>query len=288
VGADPAVRLSVPTAWSEMAGAVLFDLLGPFQELEAGERRHLVFYPFRHGAGFVPDADIRAALPADPALQGSLQIERVLVPGGWEEGWRSHFKPLQIGRLYIRPPWEERAPTADLIELVLTPGLAFGTGLHPTTRGMLELLQDVRPGGGLTDAGTGSGILAIAAARLGYRPVRAFDNDPQAVEAAKANAAENSVTADIETADLSSVPTGWFAEQTVLANLTLEPVLLLLDRLTAAGTRVRRLLLAGILKGDQERQVVTAAMRAGLRPVARIYDKEWVCSSWVPELPASH
>lgn len=275
MGADPAVRVSVPAPWAEVAGAVLFDLLGPFQEVGEGEERHFLFYPFRSGAGFVPDEDILALLPADSSLREQVVIERVLVPGGWEEGWKEHFRPLTVKRIYVRPPWE-RPPEPPLVDLTLTPGLAFGTGLHPTTRGMLELLQDADPSGRVLDAGTGSGILAIAAALLGWGPVRAFDNDPLAVEAARTNAAANGAEIEVNLADVSSAPVGWFEGVTVLANMTLEPVSLLLERLEASGVRVRRLLVAGILSGEQEHAVGEAAARAGLRPLARLFEKEWV------------
>jgi ribosomal protein L11 methyltransferase len=300
VGADPAVRIALPAELAEAAGAFLFDLLGPYQEIEAGEARHLVFYPFRHGVGFVSDEAIRAALPTED-LRAAVTIERVLVPGGWEEGWKSHFRPLCVRALRVRPPWE--AGAGGYLDLVLTPGLAFGTGLHPTTRGMLELLQEGEPdqeaellqeaeprpsaGGGaprgpLLDCGTGSGILAIAGVLLGYSPVRGFDNDPLAVEAARANAAENGTALEILVAEVERVPLDWFGGATVVANMTLDPVIALLARLGKAKLYPSRLLVAGILSGEQEGRVGGAATAAGLRPVERIYEKEWVSFDFRP------
>lgn len=277
MGADPAVRISLPAVWAEVAGAVLGELLGPFQELEEGGSHHLVFYPFRHGAGYVPDERIRAALPADAGLLGALVIERVLVPGGWEEGWKDHFPPIAVGRLYVRPPWEEPPPAGGPdVDIVLSPGLAFGTGLHPTTRGVLSLLQTAPPGGPFTDVGTGSGILFIAAGKLGFSPVRAFDNDPQAVTVARANTRENGVEVSVELYDLASAPREWFDGATILANLTSEPVMVLIARLTELGVRFPRLLVSGIMAGEQEADVVAAAIRAGLEVVERIYETEWV------------
>ena len=104
--ADAAVRVSVPRAWAEVAGAVLMEQLGPFQQVDDEVRAHLLFYPFRFGAGYVPDEDILAALPPSSELTGEVTLERVLVPPGWEEGWKDHFQPIAIGRLYIRAPWE--------------------------------------------------------------------------------------------------------------------------------------------------------------------------------------
>lgn len=277
MGADPAVRVSVPEEWAEVAGAVLGELLGPFEEIEEGGANHLVFYPFRHGSGYVSDAAIRAALPADDILLDRLEIERVLVPGGWEEGWKDHFHPIALGRLYVRPPWAEPPPAGGPdLDIVLTPGLAFGTGLHPTTRGVLTLLQTEPPGGPLTDVGTGSGILSIAAAKLGFSPVRAFDNDPLAVTAARANARENEVEVSVALSDLAAAPREWFEGATILANLTSEPVTALIARLSDQRVRFRRLVVSGILAGAQEADVVTAAAGAGLEAVNRIYETEWV------------
>lgn len=321
MGADPAVRISLPSAWAEVAGAVLIDLLGPYQEVEEAGQSHLVFYPFRHGAGYVADGDLLAVFPADADLRSRVVIERVLVPLGWEEGWKDHFPPLTIGRVYVRPPWEPPpgghaavathlggrgtghsaagapgdldsghaavatppggrgnapAPATGLVDIVLTPGLAFGTGLHATTRGVLALLQDDAPEGPVTDAGTGSGILSIAAALLGFGPVRAFDNDPLAVEAARTNAASNGVAVEVRLCDVADAPLDWLAGATVLANMTLEPVRELLSLLPHAGATVRRLLAAGILVGDQEAEVQELAAAAGLRPARMIYEDEWV------------
>ena len=298
MAADPAVRVSLPTEWAEMAGATLIDLLGPYQEVEEAGQSHLVFYPFRHGAGYVSDEELLAMLPVDGASRSRVVIERVLVPEGWEEGWKDHFRPLTVGRVYVRPPWEVPPPNAGagdapaagtsperaggppaagpLLDVVLTPGLAFGTGLHPTTRGVLALLQDDLPEGPLTDAGTGSGILSIAAALLGFRPVRSFDNDPLAVDAARTNAASNGVEVEVRLCDVAAAPVEWLAGTTVLANMTLEPVRELLSLLPLAGAPVRRLLAAGILAGDQEAEVLEAAAAAGLRPARLIYEGEWV------------
>ncbi len=320
MGADPAVRVSVPEEWAEIAGAVLVDLLGPFQELDEGGRRHMIFYPFRHGAGFVEDQRIIAQLPEDPSLLAAVSIERLLVPAGWEEGWKDHFKPIQVGRLYIRPPWEEppspprsdaqrvvpvaeTGPAAghagpgpaagsagpvvngDLLDVVLTPGLAFGTGLHPTTRGVLSLLQDESPSGPVVDVGTGSGILAICAAKLGFDPIVAFDNDPLAVTAARANVAANGVEVRAELSGLEEAPPAWFHGGTILANLTLEPVLALLSRLEGERVAFVRLLVSGILAGEQETEVATEAARLGLVVGRRVHETEWVSMDLRPVDP---
>jgi ribosomal protein L11 methyltransferase len=120
------------------------------------------------------------------------------VPGGWEERWRDFHRPIRIGRLWIGPPWEQ-AP-ADATTVVIDPGRAFGTGGHATTRLCLELLGELEPTS-LVDVGCGSGVLALAAARLGFAPVLALDHEEAAVEAARRNAGFNGIGLDVRLAD---------------------------------------------------------------------------------------
>jgi ribosomal protein L11 methyltransferase len=121
------------------------------------------------------------------------------VPADWEERWREFHRPVRIGDVWIGPPWEP-APT-DATAVVIDPGRAFGTGGHATTRLCLELLGSLEPAS-LLDAGCGSGVIAIAAARLGFGPVIALDHDEAAVEAAGRNAEVNEVQLDLRLADL--------------------------------------------------------------------------------------
>lgn len=116
------------------------------------------------------------------------------VPAGWEDAWREFHHGVRIGRLWVGPPWEG-AP-AGATPIVIDPGRAFGTGAHPTTRLCLELLQEVEPTS-LLDVGCGSGVLSIAAAKLGFAPVGAFDLDEVALETAEANAVLNAVHVDV-------------------------------------------------------------------------------------------
>lgn len=125
------------------------------------------------------------------------------MPEGWAEGWRRFHRPLRIGPLWIGPPWEPSPPGE--LAVVIDPGQAFGTGAHATTRLCLELLLTVEPAS-LVDLGCGSGVLAIAAARLGFEPVVALDDDPAAVEAARANAQANGVELDVRRTDCLREP----------------------------------------------------------------------------------
>lgn len=121
------------------------------------------------------------------------------VEPGWEDGWREFHRPVRIGPLWIGPPWQEPEPGA--LAVVIDPGRAFGTGAHPTTRLCLELLLECEPGS-VVDLGCGSGVLAIAAARLGFRPVTALDLDEAAVAASRANAAANDVRIEVRRSDV--------------------------------------------------------------------------------------
>jgi ribosomal protein L11 methyltransferase len=127
---------------------------------------------------------------------GGVQAE--LVEPGWEERWREFHRPIWVGPLWVGPPWEE--PPAEGIAVVVDPGRAFGTGSHPTTRLCLEFLTELEPGS-LLDVGCGSGVLSIAAAKLGFAPVYSIDLEPAAVEATARNATANGVNLDVRQAD---------------------------------------------------------------------------------------
>jgi ribosomal protein L11 methyltransferase len=152
------------------------------------------------------------------------------VPDGWEEAWKRFHRPVRVGPLWLGPPWE--APDRDALTVIIDPGRAFGTGAHATTRLCLELMLE-RPRGSVLDLGCGSGILAVAAAKLGFGPVSAIDVDPDAVSAAEENARANAVDVDVRQADLlvAELPEA----QLALANMTLELVERAAARVSAAA-----------------------------------------------------
>jgi ribosomal protein L11 methyltransferase len=118
------------------------------------------------------------------------------VAEGWEDGWRAFHHGVRVGRCWVGPPWEE--PPADALAVVIDPGRAFGTGAHATTRLCLELLQDLEPTS-LLDVGCGSGVLSVAAAKLGFAPVHAVDIDEVALEVTRANADANDIAVEVGT-----------------------------------------------------------------------------------------
>ncbi|MBI2946948.1 MAG: 50S ribosomal protein L11 methyltransferase [Verrucomicrobia bacterium] len=199
----------------------------------------------------------------------------------WAESWKKYFKPIEIGNaLLIRPSWSQRRPRKRQAVVILDPGLSFGTGQHPTTSFCLEHLVTFRQRGcrqSFLDIGTGSGILAIAAAKLGYEPVKAFDVDPVAVRVAKANAKRNRLLqrVSITRHDLSRLPRrGSRPYDLICANL-IATVLLqesgrILNRLRPGG----RLVLAGILSREFS-EVRRAYEAAGLKLVANKIQGEW-------------
>lgn len=148
---------------------------------------------------------IELAVYGDEAAADALAIlgpvESAEVEPGWDERWRAFHRPVRIGPLWVGPPWAE--PERGALAVVIDPGRAFGTGAHATTRLCLELLID-HPRGSLADLGCGSGVLAIAAARLGFGPVEAVDADPAAIEATRANAQANGVDVVARLLDLRS------------------------------------------------------------------------------------
>jgi ribosomal protein L11 methyltransferase len=162
------------------------------------------------------------------------------VDSGWEERWRDFHKPVRVGRLWIGPPWE--TPDGDALAVVIDPGRAFGTGGHPTTQLCLELLE-AEERASLLDVGCGSGVLSIAAAKLGFQPVVAIDFDPQAVEATERNALDNDVEIDVRLADLRA---GGLPETVLaVANIAAEAVVALAPSLRAA-----RVITSGYLVSD--------------------------------------
>jgi ribosomal protein L11 methyltransferase len=213
------------------------------------------------GEGFVEFALYGAPgeLPSFPEGEAEIGGTRVTVrgeevPEDWEERWkRFHVPVLVAGRLYVRPPWEEPALRPGVTEVVIDPGRAFGTGSHSTTRLCLELMLELDARGSFADLGCGSGVLAIAAAKLGFAPVIALDSDRGAVEATVANARANAVElARVERFDLRGGPPP--GADVVAANL-MRPLLLRLAEMMRPRPRV--LIASGLL--DDEADEVAAA-----------------------------
>jgi ribosomal protein L11 methyltransferase len=184
--------------------------------------------------------------------RGRISVRRV-PREDWAESWKHHFTPIEIGpSLLLLPSWSRRRAKRGQAVVVLDPGLSFGTGQHPTTRFCLEQIAAIPPGtrASLLDIGTGSGILAIAAAKLGYQPVEAFDIDPEAIRTARCNARRNRVERRIRFVcqDLGHLPIQSQRRFSLIcANLTSDLLLSEKERFRHRLEEQGRLVLAGIL-----------------------------------------
>jgi ribosomal protein L11 methyltransferase len=162
------------------------------------------------------------------------------VPTGWEERWRAFHRPVRVGPLWVGPPWEEPPPDGEAV--VIDPGRAFGTGGHQTTRLCLELLLEVERGS-LLELGCGSGVIAIAAARLGFAPVVALDHDPAAVDAAERNARANGVVLDLRYADA-------LTDELPGADVAVANVSAAFAREAVSGLQTRELIASGYFESE--------------------------------------
>jgi ribosomal protein L11 methyltransferase len=235
----------VPAARAEEARARMIELFPEgFEEVDHADGVELIAY-----------TDAGGEERLWHAFGGARGAE---IPGDWRERWKEFHRPVRVGPLWIGPPWDE--PPGDAIGVVIDPGRAFGTGAHATTRLCIELLleEDRCP---VMDLGCGSGVLAIAAAKLGFMPVLAIDSDQNAVAATIANAAANGVSIETRHADvlLDETPPA----ELVLANITRQALEELGPRLRCA-----RLVSSGYLPTDPDEL-------AGFRLVRRVTQDGW-------------
>lgn len=205
---------------------------------------------------------------------------RIVQEADWAEAWKAFFPVLRIGRrVVIRPTWRRHRRQPDDVVLALDPGMAFGTGLHPTTRLCLAMLESAADrgtldGASVLDVGCGSGILAIAALRLGGRSAMGVDTDPIAIEATLANARRNRLVRPLQ-ARIGSLPAEGGPFDVVLANL-IAGVLVPLAPLLRTAMRDGGTLLASGIFIDREAEVVEAFRLAGLVVRDRAAEGEWV------------
>jgi ribosomal protein L11 methyltransferase len=259
-------------------------LRDPDDELSAREDASA---PYEVTAHIPDDAAARDALDATERALWHLQAfglrpvgelrVRSVEDTDWLERWKEGYAPQRIGRVVVVPSWLEADLGPDEVAIRLDPGMAFGTGLHPTTRACLALLQRSGPmPPRLLDVGSGSGILALAALRLGADHVECLDTDAEAVRATLANADANGL-ADRVTATQGSLPAVPAGEPypLVLANLVAAVLVELAPRLAAHLAPGGTLLASGIIAGRAD-EVVAAFDAAKLSAVERLDDGEWV------------
>jgi ribosomal protein L11 methyltransferase len=225
---------------------------------------------------------------------GKIKISKVRRED-WAESWKRHFKPIEIGdSLLVKPSWSKKRPRKNQAVVILDPGLSFGTGQHPTTEFcLLEIVaavcdrrnrhsQSAATAKSFLDIGTGSGILAIAAAKLGYKPVRAIDFDPEAVRVARANVRVNGVLKEIKIASgdvtkFSAKPKEQF--DLICANLISNLLIAESRKITAQLKPGGVLVLAGILKSEFL-EVQKEFESLGLKLISSRSKKEWRSGSF--------
>lgn len=249
------LKVEIPAGSAEAADSLL---------LENGYERWTVLEDVIVGrawlVGIFPTEDEASGSWAEVAGRLSVPasgepVTRVLGDADWRDSYKAHFHAWQFGRLHWVPVWEReqfRLPQGDAV-LWLDPGLAFGTGNHETTRLCVERLVELAAASGtagsVVDAGCGSGILALSAAKLGFRNVRGFDNDPEAVRVSEENAALNGLAGNVRffVGDLRSGFADGGAADVVLANILANVLIEFRRELTAAVAAGGTLILSGIL-----------------------------------------
>lgn len=283
------IRLAVRCT-PEQAELVLAELtvLAP-NGVEEERGPGYVEYAIYGGEGELPElGEVEAA-----AGDGLVDVVATEVPDDWADRWQDFHKPLLVGdRLWLRPSWE--GPREGMIDVVVDPGRAFGTGAHPTTRLCLEFLLELaeagEASGPLTDLGTGSGVLAIAAAKLGWAPARGYDHEEPAIEATAANAKVNGVEVELERRNLrEGLPE---LAKTTVANMTAPVLKVVAEQLDGGGSQGRvprslpavapgnppltpsTLILSGLLPAELN-QTVDAFTPAGLIEAERRHEGDW-------------
>jgi len=269
------LAIRVARADAEIALAELLELApAGFEEVDRGDTIEYAVYGAEGELPTLPD--LRAAAGA-----AFVEVTTTQVEDDWASRWRAFHQPVTIGgRLHVRPPWTD--PPADaarlgLEDIVIDPNQAFGTGAHATTRLCLEALLDLErpsPPTALMDLGCGSGVLAIAAAKLGWGPVAGIDHEHEAVVAARENATVNGVRIDVRHGDLLHGETAAPTAPTVVANL-LRPLLEHVAQVGFAGESPRVMIAGGLLRAEADAIAAAFAQRHGLREVARRERGEW-------------
>jgi ribosomal protein L11 methyltransferase len=269
------IRLAIRCrrAEAESALAELLELApGGVEEVdEPGGAEGVVEYAIYGARGELPDLGaVQAA--AGAAL---VEVRSEPVPDDWTERWKRFYHPVLIaGRLYVRPPWEQPAERGGVAEVVIDPGRAFGTGTHATTGMCLELLLALRSRrrGSLCDYGCGSGVLAIAAAKLGFTPVAGIDSESAAIEECARNARSNYVDVEVQKVDLRREPAP--AAEFVTANLTTGLLIEVAERWGADSAPPQAVIASGFL-ADEAARVHEALALAGLREQQAMKMGEW-------------
>ena len=282
------VRVEIPVSLAEAVANFLIELGSPgvIQEKPrgpTGRKRECVVAYFSRARSFgSKEEKIRTYLSSQNQAGRNFSLtRRVIQEEKWAEAWKDNFKPVHItSHLVIKPPWEEYPRNSYEIVIEIDPGMAFGTGTHPSTQMCLQALQELIPsfpqGPTVLDVGTGSGILAIAARKLGARKVLAIDIDPIAIDCARKNAAANHAKGliDFQMGSLGRLRRRF---DIVAANLLPQELLKLAPLLATRVNSQGCLITSGILRG-QQKEIAAAFTEKGLTIWLSRELRGWVCS----------
>ncbi|MFZ5899398.1 MAG: 50S ribosomal protein L11 methyltransferase [Bacillota bacterium] len=218
-------------------------------------------------------------------LGPSVQVQVAVIDDkDWLTYWRRSYKPFRVGRkLVVRPPWEKYEPLPGDVVIDMEPGLAFGCGTHPTTAACMELLErHVRNGQRVFDIGTGTGILAIAAAKLGAKEVWAVDNDPLAVRVARENVERNGVADRVRVNEGHLLDTMRSKADVVVANIVAEVVAFMAPQVRLRLNR-QGVFITGGIHHTKQWMVEEAFRQAGLRKLEELRSGDWVALAGVKD-----
>ncbi len=286
------VRVDIESSLVEAVSNFLIEQGSPgvIQEKIPGpsgrEKERIVAY-FLNGRSFASkEKKIRTYLSSLNESRRNFSLQhRVIQEEKWAEAWKANFKPVHVTpRLVIKPPWEKYPGKSGEIVIEIDPGMAFGTGTHPSTQMCLQALEELIPsfsqGPTILDVGTGSGILAIAAQKLGARKILAIDIDPIAIDCARKNAAANQVKGVI---DFRAGSLGGLRRRfdIVVANLLPQELLELAPMLAKRVNSWGFLITSGILR-SQKREIAAAFASKGLMTWLSRKMKGWVCLTFRP------
>lgn len=268
----------VPQAWAEEVSVHCFEMGScGLQTEEAGEKVCLSAYFGAEQDGRQIRREVEAKLHG-LGIEAEVRIDWV-EEEDWEAGWRRHFKPVRVSpRIVVHPSWIRVAAEPEQIAIVIDPQMAFGTGGHESTRLCLRALEEyLRPGNRCLDLGTGSGVLAIAAARLGAGFVLGVDVDPRALENSRENLAANGVgKAQVEVRQGSIEQIGGQVFGLVLANIQSSVLRPLLGPVFGVLEKGGVVLFSGLL-GREEEAFCSWIEEAGMRVEKVLAENEWIC-----------
>tara|TARA_R110000868_G_scaffold304437_19_gene565350 strand:+ start:5457 stop:6290 length:834 start_codon:yes stop_codon:yes gene_type:complete len=266
------ISIALNDDFHELLIAELFDM--DFEGFEEEDNLLIASIPANRFDDFKREEIVRLLL--DYGKDASILQEELIAPQNWNQTWEQSIKPQTIGKFYVRPTWAPKNEDKDIIELLIDPKMAFGTGYHATTRLILEWIPEIiSKGDSVLDAGTGTGILGIAAFKVGATSAFGFDID----EWSKDNAEENMELNGIDGFEVELGSTEVIPKETkfdvILANINRNALIYLIPELLTFLKKGGKLLLSGLLEGD-EQTILNQESIQGLTHIDTRQQQEWI------------